>query len=614
MKKHYFDLDLLIDHPKSQPYRARVRDVTAVKFEVPEHDRLPIPDPTEPKRDVHPGGTRGELGEALFRAVFTKTIEREYRLRLEQALERDEGLRIRLCLIDVPELDALPWETLYDPGRGQFLASMREISIVRYQKSDRRPESRRIKLPLRMLAILASPQGKARLSVKKEWKRIKAELAWLRLIGFVRLKRLKSASVGGLLEYLEKKTCHVLHFGGHGTFDVRNGEGRIVLETPNGGAESLDEQRLATALQRNGQVRLVVLNACHGARAAPDNIHSGLARRLVRLGVPAVIAMRSSIGDPPAVLFATRFYRHLVSGRSIEDAVAAARSDLFLRCPGTSWSMPVLTLGSTDPALLDLPKFPWWRFLMRVFLISVIFLSIVFSAGLLGQAIIKSKVSTLCPSPPGLDLRFVLVEAGVNAPDEGTSAEREPLVVPRDFCLGAFEVTQDQWRTVFPHEDNPSGWPGEDRPLERVSRVTAEAFVAALNDRVPGDPYRLPTETEWEYAARAGSTAEYAFGDDPDGLARYGNCRSVSGRDGFDGTAPVGSFSANAWGLYDMHGNVWEWMAEDGDETTPGVLRGGSYDVLPAKCRASHRKLIRPSYRRKDYGLRVARDPVPSEE
>jgi len=371
-----------------------------------------------------------------------------------------------------------------------------------------------------------------------------------------------------------------------------------------------------------------VLNACHGARAYPGDTHSGLTRRLLQMGIPAVIAMRTKIGDRPAVDFAARFYRNLASGSSIEDAFGAARHDLFLRFNDASWTTPALSLSTTDPELLGLSlqkrhETPWQRYLVAVALL--LFVALGFWRVLRSperetttQGPSASAVTTgtpaqrvnppSCPSPEGLGLSMVLVRAGVQSRDQG-----ETLVVEKDFCLGAFEITQAQWEAALPEAPNPSGWPGPERPVERVSRLDVELFLKALNDRVVGDPFRLPTEIEWEYAARAGSPSTFAFGDDPAELEIYENCRSPDGHDGYDGTAPVGAFKPNAWGIYDMYGNVWEWVATQDIERT-GVLRGGSYDVLPEKCTASYRKLLSPETRRKDYGFRVVREPLPRTE
>src|SRR5437667_5221339 len=114
--------------------------------------------------------------------------------------------------------------------------------------------------------------------------------------------------------------------------------------------------------------------------------------------------------------------------------------------------------------------------------------------------------------------------------------------------MGKYEVTQAQWESVM--ERNPSRFRGADRPVEQVSWNDVQQFLQKLNARGDGYRYRLPAEAEWEYAARAGTSGPYA--GNLDAMAWY---EQNSGKQ----THPVGQKQPNAWGLYDMHGNVWEW-------------------------------------------------------
>jgi formylglycine-generating enzyme required for sulfatase activity len=202
-----------------------------------------------------------------------------------------------------------------------------------------------------------------------------------------------------------------------------------------------------------------------------------------------------------------------------------------------------------------------------------------------------------------------------------------PVTISRPFWIGRFEVTQAQYQAVM--GSNPSFFQGPSypnaaqRPVEQVTWNNAVAYCTALTaseqaaGRVPaGYVYRLPTEAEWEYAARAGTTGDYA--GPLDALAWYG---SNSG----SRTQPVATKSPNAWGLYDVHGNVWEWVSDwygvdsyatgpTTDPTGPAtgtsrVLRGGSWGSVAIDARSAFRVISTPSYRSSGIGFRLARTP-----
>jgi uncharacterized protein (TIGR02996 family) len=184
------------------------------------------------------------------------------------------------------------------------------------------------------------------------------------------------------------------------------------------------------------------------------------------------------------------------------------------------------------------------------------------------------------------------------------------------FFLGVFPVTQREWQAVM--GSNPASFPGDDRPVERVSWHDCADFCTKLS-RQEGRVYRLPTEAEWEYACRAGTTSPYFTGADLKALRKVGWCsfdkHAGSGRE----THPVGSLLPNAFGLYDMHGNVWEWCADwyaaftEGpleDPVGPDIgtyraLRGGAWYSIPNGCRAAYRNRQTADSRQAYMGFRV---------
>ncbi len=174
--------------------------------------------------------------------------------------------------------------------------------------------------------------------------------------------------------------------------------------------------------------------------------------------------------------------------------------------------------------------------------------------------------------------------------------QEHQVTISQGFWMGKYEVTQAQWQSVM--GSTPSHFKGAGLPVERVSWRKCQTFVQTLNSDGGGE-YRLPAEAEWEYACRAGSTGAYSFGDSEADLDNYGWYSA----NGISKTHSVGEKMPNAWGLYDMHGNVWEWCSDwyaqypDGPETDPTgpssgssrVLRGGSWFLEARDCRSAYR-------------------------
>ncbi len=236
----------------------------------------------------------------------------------------------------------------------------------------------------------------------------------------------------------------------------------------------------------------------------------------------------------------------------------------------------------------------------------------------------------------GIKLRLIppgtFIMGSPSNEDKRDSDEIQRRVILNEaFYCGKFEITQGQWKFVM--GSNPSRFTGagDNAPVEQVSWDDCQEFLNKLCDLegVSRGTYRLLTEAQWEYACRAGTNTKFYFGDKDSNLHKYGNyCdRSCTEEylwkdekhdDGADETASVGSFKPNAWGLYDMHGNVWEWCSDwyySGSKTdSAGVLsgidrvdRGGSWNFIASYCRSAYRYVHWQSYRCYDLGLRIMR-------
>jgi formylglycine-generating enzyme required for sulfatase activity len=285
----------------------------------------------------------------------------------------------------------------------------------------------------------------------------------------------------------------------------------------------------------------------------------------------------------------------------------------------------------------------------------------------------RSRTQVFVEKAEGLELPMVRIPAGsfVMGSPEGEPWRMgwegpQHQVELGEFLMGRTPITQEQWRAVAQWEPregerwerelkaSPSRFQPKDageeekqrygsfrlleregssdqRPVERVSWLDAMEFCRRLSQRT-GRHYTLPSEAQWEYACRAGTTTPFAFGETlSDELANYDASETYrSGQKGAyrQQTTPVGTFPANAWGLHDMHGNVWEWCLDDWHESYEGapsdgsdwldgaegvgkgeekrkLLRGGSWGINPRYCRSAFRNRYRPDYANGIIGFRV---------
>jgi len=222
-----------------------------------------------------------------------------------------------------------------------------------------------------------------------------------------------------------------------------------------------------------------------------------------------------------------------------------------------------------------------------------------------------------------IGMQFVLIPAGSFRMGGDKNLEqaddhenpRHMVKITNAFYMGIYQVTQAQWSEVMPN--NPSEFKGDVRPVERVSWHDVQAFIQKLNTQEATDTYRLPTEAEWEYAARAASKSAYCFGGDTASLSQYAWYDKNSGGE----THPVGQLKPNAWGLYDMHGNVHEWVQDWFDRNyysqSPSAspkgpasglakaLRGGDWGSEDWYCRCASRSLGSPDRRSNRLGFRL---------
>lgn len=296
-----------------------------------------------------------DRGAALYQALFSGAVGTLFNLSLGEVLKDEQGaLRLRLR-IDPPKLTVLPWELLYDPDRGRFLAAWsktllsRSLGLLEPLRSLAAPGL------LRLLAIFPRSSGLSTTSEKQALENMAADTG-----GRIEVRCLEGVvTLKAVREALRREEIHMLHYAGHGVF--QEDQAAIFLDHPAGeGADSILAPAFARLLQESPSLRLVVLNSCKGATRSSVAALAGIAPQLLRHGVPAVVAMQALITDQQALELAAELYSDLAVGYGqVERAVARARSVLLQRWPQSpAFANPVLYLRAPDGRLWFPPMEP----------------------------------------------------------------------------------------------------------------------------------------------------------------------------------------------------------------------------------------------------------------
>ncbi|OQX08654.1 MAG: hypothetical protein BWK80_47925, partial [Desulfobacteraceae bacterium IS3] len=593
----------------------------------------------------------------LFEAVFSDNVLECYRKSLNFMREsQDKGLRLKLMLHNAAELADMPWEFLFDSGENRFIAQSHHTPVVRYTGLPEIPPFP-VKLPLRMLVAISSPADYPPLDVEGEISRLRQALAPLIKTGRVKVKGLMHVTFRAIQRILRKETFHIFHFIGHGGFDAKSNEGVLVMEDEQRRSVTVGADRIGALLHDHRSLRLAVLNCCEGARVSLTDPFAGVATALIQQGIPAVAAMQFPISDDAAKEFADEFYAALTDGFPADAAMAEARKAVFGMPNDAEWGTPVLYMRSADGML--------FKFEDEV--LSDKDTEIDISEDMEDEEEtessedVKSVIEVVSPEikieqpkrfTNSIGMEFVWIPPGefmMGSPEgepgryDNERLHRVKLI--RGFYIQTTPVTQGQWKALM--KNNPSRFKdgGDDCPVEMVSWNDAQEFIKKLNldsARLPSEvetrlpvgelspavgersrTYRLPTEAEWEYACRAGTDTPFCFGrclstDEAnyDGNYPLKGCPKGKYR---EKTTPVKTFPPNDWGLYDMHGNVWEWCQDwygdypSGAVTDPAgpdsgsnrVGRGGSWLNVARLCRSARRSRDSPGLRYNYLGFRL---------
>jgi formylglycine-generating enzyme required for sulfatase activity len=212
---------------------------------------------------------------------------------------------------------------------------------------------------------------------------------------------------------------------------------------------------------------------------------------------------------------------------------------------------------------------------------------------------------------------FMGEDPGSFGPPDRDESPQHRVTFSKGFFIGKYEVTQAEWQYVMGWD--PSFFPMDRHPVDSVSYNEIQVFISRLNQMEGGDYYRLPTEAEWEYVARAGSSGFYSYGSDPKHFGKV----AWHYQNSSNSTHAVGSLIPNPWGLHDVHGNLWEWTqdwyAEDYYRESPfrdpsgpatgsaRTLRGCGWDSDHWRCRVSYRNFMSPTDKNSQIGFRLYR-------
>lgn len=368
----YLDFDMQIERA-SEGYRARITkspvgEATSKIFTIPFSElelenfflKIGLTQRSVRRIEAPEMDAAKKFGARLFETVFEGQVQSRLMSSIDLARTQGAGLRIRLRLTDAPQLAGLPWEYLYNPGINNFLALSDSTPIVRYLDVPRYVQPLKVKHPLRVLVMLASPTDYPALNVEREWERLREALGDLERSNIVKLERLQSPTMPALRRQLQRPGLgyHVLHFIGHGDFDVQTQDGVLLFENEQRRSQKISGQTLSVLLHNHEQLRLVVLNACGGARGSVDDPFTGTAQGIVQQGIPAVIAMQFDISDLAAICFSHEFYMSLADGCSVDEAITASRIAMFTDGFAMEWGTPVLYLHSSDGSIFEVDAIP----------------------------------------------------------------------------------------------------------------------------------------------------------------------------------------------------------------------------------------------------------------
>lgn len=288
-------------------------------------------------------------GDALFDLLFRGAVRDAYNASLGRATERGKKLCIRLRTDNA--LSSVPWELLTEPTTKGPMCLDPRLALFRYPAVGVAPKKLQVRRPLRVLFFSASPGDLPSLQLGLERQKLEAALDGPVKKGLVELHFVEGQSRDDLRRALAGRAFHGLHFSGHGDFDPEKGEGYLMFTGAAGRAERVYASDLARDLAVRGALRLVVLNACHGATTAAHDMFTSVGAKLETVGIPAVVAMQREISDEAAIRFSEAFYDGALGEKMLPIDEAVREGRIAIGHVDAEWATPVLYLRATDGRL-----------------------------------------------------------------------------------------------------------------------------------------------------------------------------------------------------------------------------------------------------------------------
>lgn len=297
-----------------------------------------------------------ELGQTLFEKLLPDRLGTQYLDAFREAVQVGDRLRLRLNLDRAPALSNVPWEYLHQARGGlKFLASSGRSQIVRHVGVAHRLPLTEINPPLRIGVVISGPSDASALALQPEWEHLSSALQDLVESGLVAIERLPSRW-SEFTDRLRRRgdMPHVLHYMGHGDFDVRTQTGILLFESDDGTRHDVTAEKLATVLEDQPPT-LVFLNSCRGAKTSATDPFAGMAQSLLGRGVEAIVAMQFEITNDAATEFSRGLYEAIAAGDFLDVAVAEGRKRVRI-ADSMEWLIPALFLQDEPRRLMQTPE------------------------------------------------------------------------------------------------------------------------------------------------------------------------------------------------------------------------------------------------------------------